>query len=187
MTMTRPDVTQVQAPGSTWPPTPTPTGTVAMWATGTPPTGWLLADGTEVSRTVYAALFAVIGTTFGSGSLTTFTLPNFTDRLPVGSGSNYGLGATGGSANAIVVSHTHTFTGNALAAHSHKPVNGASMGLSPGGGGGLGGGDLNSAGGNVDTSSVSAGTPSGTNSETGSAGTNANMPPYLGIRFIIKT
>ena len=157
-----------------------------MWPNSTPPTGWLLCDGSDVSRTVYAALFAVCGTTFGSGSGSTFTLPNFTDRMPVGSGNNYGLGATGGSPNAIVVSHTHTFTGTALGTHDHKPVNGIGMGLTPGGGGGLGGGDLNSASGDVNTSSVSAGTPAGTNSTEGSSATNANLPPYYALAYIMK-
>ena len=172
--------------GTTWQslvaPVAVPTGAINMWPNSTPPTGWLLCDGSDVSRTVYAALFAVCGTTFGSGSGSTFTLPNFTDRMPVGSGNNYGLGATGGSPNAIVVSHTHTFTGDALPTHLHG------SGVASGGGGGsfytaTGSPEVNQ----INTSAVSAGTPAGTNSTEGSSATNANLPPYLGIRFIIKT
>lgn len=54
-----------------------PTGMVIMYAGQTPPSGYLIADGSQVSRTTYANLFAVIGTTFGSGDGSlSFTLPN---------------------------------------------------------------------------------------------------------------
>lgn len=53
------------------------TGQVAFFARSTAPTGWLKANGAEVSRTTYAALFAAIGTTFGAGDgATTFNLPD---------------------------------------------------------------------------------------------------------------
>jgi len=54
-----------------------PTGAVLMWTTNSAPTGYLLCDGTAVSRTTYAGLFAVTGTTYGVGDgSTTFNLPN---------------------------------------------------------------------------------------------------------------
>lgn len=57
-----------------------PPGTVHFWGGGSAPSGWLLTNGANVSRTTYAALFAAIGTTFGSGDgSTTFTLPNLTN------------------------------------------------------------------------------------------------------------
>lgn len=52
-------------------------GTVAYFAASTAPTGWLVADGSAVSRTTYSDLFSAIGTTFGSGDgSTTFNVPN---------------------------------------------------------------------------------------------------------------
>lgn len=60
------------------------TGEGKLWFTATAPTGWLLCDGSAVSRTTYADLFAVIGTTYGAGDGTTFNLPNFSNRVPVG-------------------------------------------------------------------------------------------------------
>jgi hypothetical protein len=80
-----------------------PTGSLVMWTTGTAPTGWLICDGTAVSRTTYARLFAVVGTTFGSGDgSTTFALPNFKGRFPLGlnpSNSSWDtVGETGGQA-----------------------------------------------------------------------------------------
>ena len=54
-----------------------PVGTILPWSTDTAPGGFLLCDGSAVSRTTYAGLFAVIGTTFGSGDgNTTFNLPD---------------------------------------------------------------------------------------------------------------
>ena len=63
-----------------------PTGCVQAFAGQTTPNGWLLCDGSAVSRTDYAALFAVIGTTYGSGDgSTTFNLPNLVDKFVEGS------------------------------------------------------------------------------------------------------
>ena len=62
-----------------------PTGGVTMYGAGSAPSGWLLCDGTAVSRTTYAALFAVISTTYGVGNgSTTFNLPNLKGKVPVG-------------------------------------------------------------------------------------------------------
>ena len=64
----------------------TPTGVVQAFAGSTTPQGWLLCDGSAVSRTNYAALYAVIGTTYGSGDgSTTFNLPNLVDKFVEGS------------------------------------------------------------------------------------------------------
>ena len=57
--------------------TAVPTGTIITWSTATPPAGYLICDGSAISRTTYANLFAVIGTTYGEGDgNTTFNLPN---------------------------------------------------------------------------------------------------------------
>lgn len=54
-----------------------PIGMIAHWPAATPPSGWMVRDGSAISRTAYAALFAVIGTTFGGGDgFTTFNLPD---------------------------------------------------------------------------------------------------------------
>lgn len=54
-----------------------PAGAVMTFAMQTPPNGWLECNGTAVSRTTYAALFAAIGTTYGAGNgSTTFNLPD---------------------------------------------------------------------------------------------------------------
>ena len=63
-----------------------PTGVVQAFAGRTTPQGWLLCDGSAVSRSDYAALYAVIGTTYGAGNgSTTFNLPNLVDKFIEGS------------------------------------------------------------------------------------------------------
>lgn len=60
-----------------------PTGTIIAWSTATAPEGYLICDGSAISRTTYANLFAVIGTVYGSGDgNSTFNLPNMTERVP---------------------------------------------------------------------------------------------------------
>ena len=151
------------------------TGSLLMWPTTSAPSGYLNCDGTAVSRTTYSALYAVVGTTFGVGDgSTTFNLPNYTNRMPYGTT----IGATGGSADAIVVSHTHTATVTDPG-HAH----GISYPNTIAGGGGaprVGTGTTDFSASAVTGISVS-------NSTTGTSGTNANLPPYLGINFIIKT
>jgi microcystin-dependent protein len=152
-----------------------PTGGLVMWPTSSAPSGFLLCTGTAVSRTTYAALFAIVGTTFGAGDgSTTFNLPNYTNRMPYGTT----VGATGGTADAVVVSHTHTASVSDPG-HSHTFtafVNGSF------GNAGAGVPLFNS--GPTSTAFTGIGV---TNSTEGVSGTNQNLPPYLGINFIIKT
>jgi microcystin-dependent protein len=74
--------------------TPGQVGDVKATARATAPIGWVLCDGSAVSRTTYAALFAAIGTTFGAGDgATTFNLPDLRERVPVGAGPPGTLGS----------------------------------------------------------------------------------------------
>lgn len=64
-------------------------GTILPWGGSTVPDGYLLCDGSEISRTTYADLYTAIGTNYGAGNGTTsFNIPNFNDRYPIGSGVN---------------------------------------------------------------------------------------------------
>jgi microcystin-dependent protein len=157
-----------------------PTGVINMWGTGTAPSGWLLCTGGAVSRTTYSALFAVIGTTFGVGdNSTTFNLPNYTNRMPYGTT----LAATGGTADAVVVSHTHTAT-STDSGHVHTMVAISSAALTGGGSQTV---PRNTGTDTTFTTNSSTANITTTNSTEGVSGTNANLPPYLGINFIIKT
>lgn len=160
-----------------------PTGSINMWALNSAPSGWLICSGGAVSRTTYAALFAIIGTTFGAGDgSTTFNLPDYRDRFPVGAGSTYSANSQGGSKDAVVVNHTHSATTSITdPGHSH-PFNTGIYSEASGNYGSFG------STGSITTGSSTTGiTASTTNSSTGVSGTNANLPPYLGIYFIIKT
>jgi microcystin-dependent protein len=89
-----------------------PTGAIQMWSTVSAPIGFLICDGSAISRTAFAELFSVVGTTFGAGDgSTTFNLPNYTNRMPYGAA----IGTTGGADTTTLItanlpSHTHTFS-----------------------------------------------------------------------------
>jgi microcystin-dependent protein len=159
-----------------------PTGSLLMWSTSSAPSGYLNCDGSAVSRSTYASLFSVVGTTFGSGDgSTTFNLPNYTNRMPYGTT----IGSTGGSADAIVVSHTHTATSTVTDPghfHSYSGQN-----FAGGGSGGPGFSSINSTPATNTSTATTGITVATTNQTAGSSGTGANLPPYLGINFIIKT
>lgn len=120
-----------------------PLGTVVDYAGVTPPPGWLFCAGQFVSRTTYAGLFAVIGTTFGPGdNLTTFALPDLrgfvvagrdnmnggpAGRITAASGGLDGtvMGRSGGSQGTILgiqnmPAHSHTATVSAVGDHTHN-------------------------------------------------------------------
>ena len=94
-------------------------GSIKMWGSVNPPANWALCNGQAVSRTTYATLFSRIGTTYGAGDgSTTFNLPDFRDRFPVGAGGGVSAGATGGYADAAVISHTHPASATSTATES---------------------------------------------------------------------
>ena len=183
-----------------------PVGQIVAWSgsAGSLPTGYFLCDGSAVSRTTYAALFAVVGTTHGAGNgSTTFNIPDLRSRFVVGASSSggYSVGNTGGSADATLVSHSHTinnhthsFSGSGSSSHTHGVTRGrggsqASISnyvpsptveqvQSP----------FNTTSATVNISiSGDTGNPSdrGTNSQ-GSSATNANLPPYYALAYIIQ-
>lgn len=143
-----------------------PTGAMVMWGTTSAPTDWLLCDGTAVDRTTYAALFAVIGTTFGVGNgSTTFNLPNFVSRFPLGkraSGTASTVGSTGGAFD-----HTHTVSSSGTSGIAYY---GAGVTLAAG-------------------SDVEISDPFSMHQHdvSTSGTTSTNNPPYLVVVFIIKT
>jgi microcystin-dependent protein len=92
-----------------------PAGAVMPFAMNSAPAGWLAADGTAVSRSTYAALFAAISTTYGAGDgSTTFDLPDLRGYFVRGSGTNSDATASGtfGAKQADAFkAHTHTTEG----------------------------------------------------------------------------
>ena len=97
-----------------------PTGAIMMYGAATPPGGWLLCDGSAISRTGYSALFAVIATTYGSGDGTsTFNLPNFQGRVALGVGQSSAAGATAHALASVGGEETHALVVAELALHTH--------------------------------------------------------------------
>jgi len=173
-----------------------PIGSMTMFAgwTDRPPAGWLPCDGRALVRADYPALFSLLGTNYGAGNgTTTFNLPNMLGRFPVGSGgdgSTWWLGKTGGSetvalTTAQVPSHSHSMTHTHSIAHTHTVPSAAGDSTVASGTGAT---VASSA--TATTSAASTGT-SGGSSETatgnaGSGDSHENMPPYVGVVFIIR-
>ena len=131
-----------------------PSGGIIIWSgsSASIPSGWLLCDGTS-------------------------STPDLRNRFVVGATSTYAVGATGGSADAIVVSHTHTVTDPG---HLHTYVKSSE----------------NTAGGSAatdvmrsttTTQNTSTATTGITIATAGSSGTNANLPPYYALCYIMKS
>lgn len=140
------------------PATPTPTGVIVLWSgsIGSIPVGWALCNGSN-------------GT------------PDLRNRFIVGAGSTYAVDATGGSADAIVVSHTHTAT-SVVTDPGHTHATGAASG-----GNGITTVHEVGSGSTFVVSATTGITVATTNASTGVSGTNANLPPYYALCYIMKT
>ena len=101
------------------------TGQIVMYGGTVPPTGWLLCDGSAVSRTDFAALFSAIGIAYGSGDgATTFNIPDLRGRVPVGLGTNATVNLLGNNDGVVVGSrrgtkHRHTPHGHTVTDPGH--------------------------------------------------------------------
>ena len=136
-----------------------PSGVILIWSgsTGSIPSGYVICDGSN-------------GT------------PDLRNSFVLGAGNSYTVGQTGGSTDAIVVSHTHTATSVVTdPGHVHS---GSFLAFASGGVGPAGGSTINTASVNSATTGITVGT---SNATTGTSGTNANMPPYYALAYIQKT
>jgi microcystin-dependent protein len=96
-----------------------PAGMIMAYAATTPPQGWVTCDGAALSRTTYAALFSIIGTSYGVGDgSTTFNAPDLRGRAPIGFGAGAGLTART-TLNAPTGAETVTLTALQSGAASH--------------------------------------------------------------------
>jgi microcystin-dependent protein len=151
--------------------TAVPTGAVTAYAGASAPAGWLLCDGSAVSRTTYADLFTAIGTAYGAGDgSTTFNLPDTRGRVQVGKGSNASVDTLGENEGV-----TET---NRRPQHRHTPhTHTVPVADNPVGGG-------NRQAGN---NTVSTSTTSSVDGGSGNANDSLDAPAYLVFNFIIKT
>jgi hypothetical protein len=147
-----------------------PSGGIIIWSgsSATIPTGWVLCNGSN-------------------------STPDLRNRFVVGAGSTYAVGATGGSANAVVVSHTHTatvattsLTGTITNQYTAGDTYGSTTGVFSQSNGNVDGDGGESRPGrtiNFDGSH----THTATISTEGVSGTNANLPPYYALCYIMKS
>jgi microcystin-dependent protein len=108
-------------------------GTIKQWGRATANAGYLICDGSAISRTVYDTLFAVIGTTFGIGdNSTTFNLPSFGGTSPAGIGTSTKL-KDNDQHNTFLVDTLGTYSSGVIHNHYHK--SGTYLQFGTGGGG----------------------------------------------------
>ncbi len=161
-------------PGPAGPPgaSHVPPGIICDFAGQMAPDGYLLCDGAAVDRTTFAALYAVIGTTYGAGNgTTTFNVPDLRGRVSLGAGkgtnlSQRNLAATGGE-------EAHTMTLAEMPKHQH----GFKGGLE----------NRNWGGANIGSGSDHPLLAPQTTEYTGEGQPFNVMPPFLALTKIIKT
>lgn len=90
------------------------------FAGSTVPAGYLLCDGSEVSRATYAMLFTAIGTTYGTGDgSTTFNIPDLSGRVAIGPSQTHALGSTGGAATVTLSTSNLPMHHHSVPKHGH--------------------------------------------------------------------
>lgn len=140
------------------------TGMILLWSgsTASIPSGWVLCNGSN-------------------------NTPNLTNRFIIGAGSSYAVGATGGSADAVVVAHSHGASASSDGTHSHSQT------IYNGGGAETSSGNVFASSGNYHRPGTGTTSSAGAHSHViyvasaGVSGTGANIPPYYALAYIMKT
>lgn len=162
---------------------------IRMFAGNFNPRGWFFCHGQLLPIAQWTALFALVGTTYGGNGQTTFALPDFRGRMPVGTGQgpglpNINLGEVSGQPTTTLLAvnlpaHNHTISGNVvLQAAGDGTLSSDPSGRRPGPAA------LYSPSG-ADLVPMA---PIAVNATTGIAGSNqpfSNLSPYLGLNYII--
>jgi microcystin-dependent protein len=179
------DNIEIISPTPVVPPSPVPTGGIMAYGGTSAPTGFLICDGSAVSRTTYAALFAILGSTFGGGDgSTTFEIPDMRGFFPFGkatSGTGSTLGGTFGD-----LDHTHTGPSHTHSVTVPRDNWGAAIEAPPAVDGRIRVSLI--AGTGTDANGVFATAAQAVTSAAGGTGaTGSANPPALALNFIVKT
>ena len=170
-----------------------PTATIVPWSDSSVPSGFLECNGAAVSRTTYAALFAIVGTTYGAGDgSSTFNVPDLQDNVAVGKSNNKALASTGGANTVASTGNVGGSTANATLSESQLASHNHGIKVSNGGGG-LPAINYYSSGSNQTSRTDMANNAGSGNghshnmSATFSGDATSVLQPYLTIIYIIKT
>ena len=170
-----------------------PTATIVPWSSASVPTGFLECNGQAVSRSTYAALFAIVGTTYGAGDgSSTFLVPDLQDNVAVGKSPGKALASSGGANTVTSTGNVGGSTANAtlstpqLASHSHTLPFFRNPPFTPAGS--VGGANQNSNAATKSTAASGSGSGHSHNmSATFSGDATSVLQPYLTIIYVIKT
>jgi len=172
-------------------------GEIIFWG-GLPaaaPSGWLPCDGALVSRTTYAALFAVLGTVNGAGDGSlTFALPDMRNRVPMGASATYARGAVGGEAAHVLTAaegpvHNHTQDAHNHGQNPHQHLTGISTSVAMAAPAGSASAVVSFAQNlslTAATTAVNIATTA-TNQAAGGGAAHNNLQPYGAQTYLIRT
>jgi microcystin-dependent protein len=162
-------------------------GEIKMFAGVTPPANWKLCDGTVYANTDIPLLAPVLNNAFGGVPGTSNAVPDLRSRFPIGyqAGGTLPIGTMGGEA-------THTLVTAEMPSHTHTPTvtdpqHMHDLNYMFGGGGTTGpftagtDGNLYTTGTELSSTGITV-----ANANTGGDGSHNNLPPYVGVNFIIK-
>ncbi|RKS96052.1 phage tail protein [Chryseobacterium defluvii] len=167
-------------------------GIVKLFAGNFAPRGWMFCNGSLLSISQNSALFSILGTTYGGDGITTFALPNLTGRMAIGAGTQsgkyYPLGISGGSEQTTLLSQNMPSMGAGFQlkvanknATTATPSATTSIGIT----GTQNGRDFTAVPSFVDNANPDTAINPLSVSFTGQGIPINNMPPYLGLNYII--
>jgi microcystin-dependent protein len=147
-------------------------GEVKMVSFNFPPKGWALCNGALLPIAQNAALFSILGTTYGGNGTTTFALPNLQGRVPLHMGNGFVEGQVGGAQSVTLISnqigHGHPVSATATATTNTAAGNFPAVSVN-----------------NIYGSGIDASMNPGIVGQAGGSQAHSNLQPYLVINFVI--
>lgn len=146
-------------------------GEIRLFAGNFAPRDWEFCQGQLLSIASNPALFSVIGTTYGGNGSTTFGLPDLQGRVPVGVGRGHGL--TNRVLGEQIGAETHTLNRSQIPTHAHTLTTSGQVG------------SVSDSGQTIAAGSSEGSLGKATTSPEGGSQPHNNMPPSLGLNYVI--